>query len=133
MESGDVCTTQWTYGLHSDSQVRDIDLVVNRAPAPYPLILCMAEKKAWILSFVSCCFEGTNFLVLFFWPGTMQDAHRLGQPPGVNGNVPYGVAFATFMAFIILGAFLFKHMVRSPPDSAGHFGQERAGSSFVDS
>ncbi|KAH8886939.1 MFS general substrate transporter [Thozetella sp. PMI_491] len=82
----------------------------------------LGDTKVWILSFVACCFEGTNFLVLFFWPGILQDAHRAANPEG-PAEVPYGVIFATFMSAMILGAQFFNTVVqdrRSPAQGVGN-------------
>lgn len=77
------------------------------AEPEYQGIIRFTDKRLWIISFVSCCFEGTNFLVLFFWPGILQEAYRQATPDSSN-EVPYGVIFATFMAAMILGAQLFN-------------------------
>lgn len=70
----------------------------------------MADIRLWLLSFVSCFFEGTNFLILFFWAGMLQEAH---QKTAAEGGVPYGVIFATFMAAMVIGAMLFGVLVSS--------------------
>ncbi|KAF3767295.1 hypothetical protein M406DRAFT_69455 [Cryphonectria parasitica EP155] len=72
------------------------------------------DGRLWALALVTCCFEGTNFLVVFFWPSVLQDAHNealdiAGEiyTPQLH-DVPYGVVFASFMAAMILGALLFS-------------------------
>lgn len=76
----------------------------------------LSDKRIWALTLVTCCFEGTNFILIFFWPSVLQDAHK----PETN-DLPYGVIFATFMAAMIIGAQFF-HATSSPrltprPDS----------------
>lgn len=78
-----------------------------------------ADGRIWALTFVTCCFEGTGFLVVFFWPSVLQDAHdHQAHPAGTSddndgGNgLPYGVIFASFMASMILGALLFSALSR---------------------
>ncbi|OTB01645.1 hypothetical protein M426DRAFT_265758 [Hypoxylon sp. CI-4A] len=63
--------------------------------------------RVWVLSFASCCFEGTMFLFTFLWPETLQEAHNKEHPDHVD-STPYGVTFATFMATMVLGAMLFS-------------------------
>lgn len=67
----------------------------------------MVDGRVWALTFVTCCFEGTGFLVIFFWPSVLQDAHNLTHG-STSGDVPYGVIFASFMAAMIVGALLFN-------------------------
>lgn len=78
-----------------------------------------ADGRIWALTSVTCCFEGTGFLVVFFWPSVLQDAHdHQAHPAGTSddndgGNgLPYGVIFASFMASMILGALLFSALSR---------------------
>ena len=93
----------------------------------------LKDKRVWTLSFVSCCFEGTIFLLMYFWPGALHEAHVRGEDTqsggakgesdndsGVNNekaeseaySVPYGVTFACFMATMVLGALLFNALVQ---------------------
>lgn len=69
------------------------------------------DGRIWALTFVTCCFEGTSFLVVFFWPSVLQDAHDQAHP-GEGDDLPYGVIFASFMASMILGALLFSALSR---------------------
>ena len=69
------------------------------------------DRRVWALSFISCCFEGTNFLVIFYWSETLVEAHTLDNPDDMD-RIPYGVIFATFMAAMVLGALLFNAVVR---------------------
>ncbi|KAI5921514.1 hypothetical protein F4810DRAFT_342554 [Camillea tinctor] len=71
----------------------------------------LKDTRIWALSFVSCCFEGTVFLLMFFWPGTLQEA-RDAEHPGTDEMVPYGVTFAAFMATMALGALFFNIISR---------------------
>lgn len=74
----------------------------------------LKDIRIWILSFVSCCFEGTIFLLMFFWPGALQEAHVRENPDQdeAANAVPYGVTFACFMGTMVLGALLFNALVR---------------------
>ncbi|KAI1752627.1 hypothetical protein F4782DRAFT_540285 [Xylaria castorea] len=71
------------------------------------------DPRLWAMSFVTCCFEGTVFLFMFFWPETLQDAHDRAHP-GVNETIPYGVIFASLMAIMVIGALSFNMMVADP-------------------
>ncbi len=81
------------------------------------LTLWKPDRKIWIISYIGCCFEGTNFLVLFFWPGILHDARKAAHPDAPDG-VPYGVTFASFMAAMILGASFFNAVARDGPGAA---------------
>ncbi|KAI8944965.1 hypothetical protein F4801DRAFT_594519 [Xylaria longipes] len=74
------------------------------------------DPRLWAMSFVTCCFEGTIFLFMFFWPETLQDAHEKAHP-GVNETIPHGVIFASFMAIMVIGALSFNLMVADPDSS----------------
>lgn len=56
---------------------------------------------------MTCCFEGTTFLVVFFWPSVLQAAHRqVNLDP--DDDIPYGVISGSLMASMIIGALLFN-------------------------
>ncbi|KAK4189417.1 hypothetical protein QBC35DRAFT_472638 [Podospora australis] len=79
----------------------------------------LGDIKLWALSFISCCWEGTNFLVNFFWAGILQDAHDITIDKGPDyDDVPYGPVFAVFMLFMILGSLLFSAIVKRTMDKA---------------
>ncbi|PSS05236.1 hypothetical protein BD289DRAFT_457564 [Coniella lustricola] len=87
------------------------------------------DIRIWTLTLITCCFEGTIFLVNFFWPGVLQNAHKSATLDEDNSSsssksnnslatsalhiplshdIPYGVVFASFMAAMILGALFFN-------------------------
>lgn len=72
----------------------------------------LKDPRIWVLSFASCCFEGTIFIFTFFWPGTLQKAHEK-EYPGDGYAIPYGVVFANLMAAMVLGAILFNSLMRT--------------------
>ncbi|KAI0409031.1 hypothetical protein F4802DRAFT_593881 [Xylaria palmicola] len=80
------------------------------------------DLRVWAMSFVACCFEGTIFLFMFFWPETLQHAHDSARP-AQHGAIPHGVIFASFMAIMVLGAQLFN-LVAACPNST-HQGPAR--------
>ena len=62
------------------AETQHLDL--EEAPAPPPATerpdkarSSLCDVRVWTLSFVSCCFEGTIFLLMYFWPGALQEAH----------------------------------------------------------
>lgn len=58
---------------------------------------------------MTCCFEGTNFLVVFFWPSVLKTAHRQTDlATGTDDDIPHGVISASLMASMIIGALLFN-------------------------
>ncbi|KAK8112795.1 hypothetical protein PG984_013321 [Apiospora sp. TS-2023a] len=73
------------------------------------LLDSLTNVRVWVLSLVSCCFEGTIFLFMYYWPGALQDAHdHSTNPDAAPGHqLPFGVIFASFMAIMVLGALLF--------------------------
>lgn len=56
---------------------------------------------------MTCCFEGTTFLVVFFWPSVLKSAHSQTDPD-IDDDIPYGVISASLMASMIIGALLFN-------------------------
>ncbi|KAH7039627.1 uncharacterized protein B0I36DRAFT_343489 [Microdochium trichocladiopsis] len=74
----------------------------------------LRDYKVWVLSFVSCCFEGTMFLLVFFWPSALQGAHDAALGDTVESDsLPHGVIQAAFMASMVLGAILFNTLTGS--------------------
>ncbi|KAI1275320.1 hypothetical protein F5Y07DRAFT_400546 [Xylaria sp. FL0933] len=82
----------------------------------------MWDLRVWAMSFVTCCFDGTIFLFMFFWPETLQDAHDRGHPDQKD-TIPHGVIFASFMAIMVLGALSFNLAVTD--QSGSHHGSRR--------
>ncbi|KAI1415491.1 MFS general substrate transporter [Hypoxylon sp. FL1857] len=72
----------------------------------------LRDTRIWVLSFASCCFEGTMFIFTFFWPGSLKGAHNTEYPEH-SETTPYGVIFASFMAAMVLGAILFSFFIRN--------------------
>lgn len=66
-----------------------------------------SDSRIWALSLVTCCFEGTTFLIVFFWPSVLKAAHRQTHLD-THDDIPYGVISATLMASMIIGALLFN-------------------------
>ncbi|RYP00694.1 hypothetical protein DL764_006432 [Monosporascus ibericus] len=81
----------------------------------------LGDARVWALSFVFCCFEGTIFLLRFFWPATPQEAHARDHPEedaeAAAAAVPYGVTFACFMATMVMGALLFNALAQHHGDA----------------
>ncbi|KAK4196573.1 hypothetical protein QBC40DRAFT_6693 [Triangularia verruculosa] len=98
-----LCCWNENYGQPKDSK--------EKRKSPRETLKQLGDIKIWALSFISCCWEGTNFIVLFFWPGIIQDAHRRVHGPDAE-DVPYGPIFAAFMLAMILGALLFSAIMK---------------------
>ncbi|RYP57230.1 hypothetical protein DL769_009618 [Monosporascus sp. CRB-8-3] len=81
----------------------------------------LRDFRVWVLSFVSCCFEGTISVLMFLWPGTLQEARAREHPDEdadeAAATVPYGITFASFMATMVLGALLFYALARHHGDA----------------
>ncbi|RYP69026.1 hypothetical protein DL771_006352 [Monosporascus sp. 5C6A] len=90
----------------------------------------LRDVRVWALSFVACCFEGTIFLLRFFWPGTLQEAHAREHPEEDAGAaaaaVPYGVTFACFMTTMVMGAVLFNALARHHGDANVYYSCSKA-------
>lgn len=83
------------------------------------------DVRVWAMSFITCSFEGTIFLFMFFWPETLQDAHDR-EHPGQDEAIPHGVIFASFMAIMALGALSFNLIAGD--SIGGHQGPTRRAS-----
>ena len=103
---------------HLDLEDVPVPLAADVPRRPDKARSSLRDVRVWTLSFVSCCFEGTIFLLMYFWPGALQEAHaREHDGDGTAAepeaySVPYGVTFACFMATMVLGALLFNALVR---------------------
>ncbi|KAJ0118720.1 major facilitator superfamily domain-containing protein [Diaporthe amygdali] len=73
----------------------------------------LGDGRIWALTFVTCCFEGTAFLVIFLWPSVLQGAHEAASAGATSVEIPYGVIFGSFMAAMIIGAIFFSASSKS--------------------
>ncbi|KAH8780166.1 hypothetical protein F5883DRAFT_485137 [Diaporthe sp. PMI_573] len=73
----------------------------------------LGDGRIWALTFVTCCFEGTAYLVIFLWPSVLQGAHDAASPEADPAEIPYGVIFGSFMAAMIIGAVFFNASLKS--------------------
>ncbi|KAL1870194.1 hypothetical protein Daus18300_005258 [Diaporthe australafricana] len=73
----------------------------------------LGDGRIWALTFVTCCFEGTAFLVIFLWPSVLQSAHEAASADAITVEIPYGVIFGSFMAAMIIGALFFSASSKS--------------------
>lgn len=73
-----------------------------------------------VLSLISCCFEGSMYIFVFYWSAAMKSAHALTmQIPGVDdaAEIPFGIIFASFMAAMMLGSLAFTYALSVPSSS----------------
>ncbi|KAH6646538.1 hypothetical protein BKA67DRAFT_500545, partial [Truncatella angustata] len=102
-----LCTWNENCGAQLSSSVElNADTWMKKKSWLHEIASLFQNRKILILSLVSCCFEGTIFLLMFYWPGALQEAHSL-DGADVDVTTPYGVIFANFMASMALGALLF--------------------------
>ncbi|KAG8161255.1 hypothetical protein KVR01_009519 [Diaporthe batatas] len=73
----------------------------------------LGDGRIWALTFVTCCFEGTAYLVIFLWPSVLQGAHEASSADAGPAEIPYGVIFGSFMAAMIIGALVFNASLKS--------------------
>lgn len=78
-----------------------------------PGLTTNTDGRIWALTFVTCCFEGTAFLVIFLWPSVLQSAHEAASADAITVEIPYGVIFGSFMAAMIIGALFFSASSKS--------------------
>jgi hypothetical protein len=93
-----------------------------------------SDKRIIVLGFISCCFEGSMYIFVFYWSAAMKTAHALSRPTSYDTSpsspssteietethIPFGVIFATFMAAMMLGSLLFSHLSSRPSSSSPH-------------
>ncbi|KAK8000862.1 hypothetical protein PG991_013084 [Apiospora marii] len=116
----------WTENRGESSSGRSLQQVDDESTESLGgrLLDSLKNVRVWVLSLVSCCFEGTIFLFMYYWPGALQDAHDHSTDPDAapNHQLPFGVIFASFMAIMVLGALLFDILMtrhgRSPSDES---------------
>lgn len=82
-------------------------------PCSLPGLTRDTDGRIWALTFVTCCFEGTAFLVIFLWPSVLQGAHEAASADIDPVEIPYGVIFGSFMAAMIIGALFFSASSKS--------------------
>lgn len=88
--------------------------MVSQTLAAYvPVLTAEIDGRIWALTFVTCCFEGTAFLVIFLWPSVLQGAHEAASAGATSVEIPYGVIFGSFMAAMIIGAIFFSASSKS--------------------
>ena len=66
------------------------------------------------LAAISCAFEGTMYLFIYFWSPALISAR---QSAGMTESAPFGLIFASFMGAMMLGSMLFAVMTPSLKDS----------------
>ena len=89
---------------------------VHSLDTPSPLVkpitqLSFEDKRIIALGFISCCFEGSMYIFVFFWSAAMKSAHVLSMYNTDNSDeshIPFGIIFATFMAAMMLGSLAFS-------------------------
>lgn len=74
----------------------------------------MKDKRILTLGAISCFFEGTMYLFIYFWSPTLISAR---ESAGTQGSPPFGMIFASFMSSMMLGSMLFAVMTPSSRDS----------------
>jgi MFS transporter, MFS domain-containing protein family, molybdate-anion transporter len=77
-----------------------------------PELTRILDKRILVLGFISCCFEGSMYIFVFYWSAAMKSAHALSihvTDESNAANIPFGVIFATFMAAMMLGSLGFTY------------------------
>jgi hypothetical protein len=87
----------------------------NTVPGKLTLIV-NTDKRILALGCVSCCFEGSMYIFVFFWSAAMKSAHAYSAnlvDQHETANIPFGIIFATFMASMMLGSLAFTYLSSS--------------------
>lgn len=81
--------------------------------------LILADKKILSLGITSCFFEGSMYLMIFFWSAALKSARARS---GSNEELPFGLIFSSFMCAMMGGSAYFSiaHSPSQGRDSAAH-------------
>ncbi|KAH8662306.1 major facilitator superfamily domain-containing protein [Xylariales sp. PMI_506] len=76
------------------------------------------DPQILALSVISCFFEGTMYLFIFFWSAALKSARTVS---GSTDDLPFGVIFSSFMCAMMIGSAIFSlqtasHNVKSTLD-----------------
>lgn len=74
------------------------------------------DKRILALGFISCCFEGSMYIFVFYWSAAMKSAHAYSAnlvDQHEAANIPFGLIFAAFMASMMLGSLIFTYLSSS--------------------
>lgn len=63
----------------------------------------MSDPRLLAISFTSCFFEGSMYVMVFYWSEALISAHSAN-----GGDLPFGLIFANFMAAMSLGSLCFS-------------------------
>src|SRR3569833_3377575 len=65
----------------------------------------LLNRRVLALGITSCFFEGSMYLMIFFWSATLRSARaRAGSPE----ELPFGLIFSSFMSAMMAGSSLFS-------------------------
>ncbi|KAH9862317.1 hypothetical protein IAQ61_010520 [Plenodomus lingam] len=103
------------YGSSCHSSVEEATLLrqeeADSSPAPAsPLRMILHDRKILILALVSCFFEGSLFLFIFFKFPALKLSHKLS---GATQELPFGLIFAILMCSMMFGSMLYKRLSTS--------------------
>lgn len=69
-------------------------------------------KTLFAISASMCFFEGSMYIMVYFWSQALTSARDLAFDWG-RGKVPFGLIFANFMCALALGSFCFRYITRN--------------------
>ncbi|KAL2067582.1 hypothetical protein VTL71DRAFT_2007 [Oculimacula yallundae] len=76
------------------------------------LIALLKDKQIRALGITSCCLEGSIFVFMYFKISALQLSHTVS---GINGELPFGLIFATLMSTMMFGSLLYNLITRRFP------------------
>ena len=65
------------------------------------------DARILALSLVTCAFEGSMYLFVFFWSAALKSGRLASDSPE---DLPYGLIFSSFMCAMMAGSALFTHL-----------------------
>jgi len=75
-----------------------------------------ADGRTLALGVTSCFFEGSMYLMVFFWSAVLRSAHEAAPPPpagaGAGADLPFGLIFSSFMCAMLCGSLFFSLFAR---------------------
>jgi MFS family permease len=90
------------------------------------LRIIFADVRILSLGIASCVFEGTMYLVVFFWSAALKSARaRAAASSGAakaaeeEGELPFGLIFSSFMCAMMAGSALFSLMGAHTRENVG--------------
>ncbi|KAK0103159.1 hypothetical protein ONS95_014958 [Cadophora gregata] len=94
------------------SPILDSEKLTAAKPPRKPLSILLQDKQLRALGVISCFFEGSMYIFIFFKFPALKLAHQLS---GTQGELPFGLIFAILMSSMVLGSLVYNHITTRYP------------------